>query len=1315
MKLWNRDIPDWVLTRAGPIGLLIILFSPRLVLLSCLVLAGFIGGVIVGGGINLNTEDTEAIKSDMDRIEEKLGKMELLTFERREEKDDRPLPPIDRAIEPALSRFVKHICADFVESWFSQINYSKSDEFTNSVEAAIRHGLCAFGAAASKTKVTTVASPVAQTIVRHIDEYRAFETAALPLQLYLERNPHSPFHKYADSKETNKFLRRISAHIVMSIMPKADRESPVVFSFLREIVATSVLGSLVETYSDPDYINKSLIEYVKEQQKAASVQLEALDSASPENVAGPKLNNIPKPVKSAVRSVNGDQLFLKIVEAKQMPLGQGSVFCRILFSGNELKTERIASETHPIWMEEFAFDWGPKMRPNDTIVVEIYDGRLIRDELIGTVCIPAKSLQPNVYSKEWYPIDTSESRIASSAFMAQVFIETMVISISNLDDLRPDSPTPAVTSAREVFIDTPRIQDQLDVLKISKPLPENDDFESAETLLSDSVETVYIAAESFLKSNIPFVEGLQLSSYKNAFSTYLDSLNASALLQLYTTIAALKPEISVDEAKNVFDIYFASPKLDSKVEETVIAALNSSIFDDATSDAKINSDLFIDVKEATLLLLSSFWDGFKSTDGFKNLTVADKLTEVVEVPVEPPAKPRRTTTISVAPPPLPPRDTDAKPLVPRESTPAPSPPSLPARITESEALQQKEEEDLKLAVALQQEEYRLAASLSAETTADRTSIDIVSKTSSSKQVQSSEYSPNSEFSATFTSNPIISEISTLKERIAMIEQKLQNASDDVVGQELLCEKLELQADVERLSETLRDNETESGPSVNLLNASIRINDVTDDSLLNERINIADRLLFCIEVQPVSNSSGWVLTKTLTDFTSLYDALSSEFLRVKRSAYPGLFFRTNMISNLQPHERIAVARDLESWTRDLLSDSLISQSFAVMDLLQPEHLKHKSTLRKKSGGASKRTESVSGSVFGVLKSAGSVLKNVAVSTGNAINNIGSSATPPPQFLDSSFSRPGNWEMKLQQRRDTGGLKASNLPSRSSSLGKSVSPKGVSVSGYSSLATETHSDDEAASEKTASPAVAPGTREKSASDTPNRRTTSANTVEEQPQQPLSTKPRSRSKSPSPLKTDSSLQPPAVTIQPPVLPPRTPSDLSPSELAILLECAFGVIEEVFNLSDPNQWMRQRGLQVVKSVLRNSYGVTISTMIRNQVDEIRSVEAVSGYLDSISNSLWPNGVWAYSTPEYLAQLELDKLNPRTDTQRAETRIEAKKLLNNNSALLGYDGIQTVLGKQNTNAGVSRLFNMLQHRELNKGLICAVLEAVVRSVLAEH
>ncbi|KAI9333424.1 PXA domain-containing protein [Obelidium mucronatum] len=1250
-------VPDWVLTRAAPVAAVVVLFSPRLVLIACLVLAGFLAGVVLGGGISLSLEDQAAVRSDMDLIEEKLAKIELVSLEsaRKDETDERPLPPVPQKIESSLNRLISLIIRDFILSWYSAINYSKSDEFATSIDSALHHGLITFGFAASKTKVVNAVSPITQTLIRHIYEYRDFEASSLPLEVYLERNPQSSFHKYADSRESNKFLRRISAHIVMSIMPKADRESPVVFSLLREIVGTSVLGNLVETYSDPDYINKLLIGYVKEQEKLAAAQATADSSSGTSDVLRPI--SIPKPVKSTVRSINGDQLFLKVVEAKQLPLGQGSVFCRVIFNGNELKTERIAAETHPIWMEEFAFDWGA-MLPTETILIEVYDGRLIRDELIGSVYIPAKSLQANVYSKEWYPIDTSESKIANTAFMAQIFVETLVISISNLDESRPEGLASENIRSTEI---------PLSLGQTDCKLPEIDEFESAETLLSDSREGINISSKSGITITIPLVEALSCGEYRSSFSKYLEPIEASAYLHLYTTITSLPDTITADQARGVFDIFFNSSKLDPKVEGSVMTALNSASFDDMPNKtARIGSELFDPVENATLTVLESHWAAFVTTDGFKS------IEGVTEAPVKPPR------SLSAAPPPLPPRDTVSK-----------SPPPLPPRESEMIEAQRTEEEDIQLAIVLQEEEFRLIKEPKERTSS--LSVDTVAR-----KLLNSENSPDSDFSAATTIMPsnisILGEISALKEKIAYIDHKLEITTSVAVGQELLSDKLDLQAQVERLSETLRDSETESSPSVNLFSASIRISDVSDDAILNERINIADRLLFCIEVQPKSNVSGWVLTKTLTDFSSCYDALAAEFIHIKRGSFPGLFFRNNNITSCQAHERSAVASDLELWLKDILNNTNTSQAFAVLDLLQPEHMKHKSSLGKKS--TTKRSDTVSGTVFGVLKSAGSVLKNVAVSTGNAINTIGSNNAVEP-------SKTGNWEAKLQQRRDAG--VKSNVPSRTSSLaGKSSLPKSVPQTGgtYSSLATDPHSEDEAAAEvKPAANAI----QEISAPALPHRATA---TTPSKGDTVLTPKPSIiRSKSPTP----------GPKSEPPPSTPKASAELSPSELAILLECAFGVIEEVFNLSDPNQWMRQRGLQVVKSVLRNSYGVTISTMIQEHVDDIRSVDAVSGYLDAVSDSLWPNGVWAYSTPEYLVQLEADKLNPRTDSQRSETRMEAKRLLNSNAVLLGYEGIQTVLGKQNTTMGLSRLFNMLQHKELNKGLICAILEAVVRSVLAEH
>ncbi|KAJ3025729.1 hypothetical protein HDV00_012535, partial [Rhizophlyctis rosea] len=53
-------------------------------------------------------------------------------------------------------------------------------------------------------------------------------------------------------------LRSLSTHLALRLLPKQDRASPVAFSFAREILATTVLLPMIETFSDPDWINQKI-------------------------------------------------------------------------------------------------------------------------------------------------------------------------------------------------------------------------------------------------------------------------------------------------------------------------------------------------------------------------------------------------------------------------------------------------------------------------------------------------------------------------------------------------------------------------------------------------------------------------------------------------------------------------------------------------------------------------------------------------------------------------------------------------------------------------------------------------------------------------------------------------------------------------------------------------------------------------------------------------------------------------------------------------------------------------------------------------
>ncbi|KAI8620791.1 PXA domain-containing protein [Chytriomyces sp. MP71] len=1445
--MWQRQRYLWAAAVA-------VVFSPRLVVTVAVLAVVFVVGVVVGGGISVSDGETDAqTKSAMNGIEARLARMDLDVVSSgpggsiglgqgvqsgqgglQAKPPTQPLVVVPANVDAALRRLVGRIVADFVDSWWTPINLSQAPDFSAAVATALHVAFVNAGAAIARTKVVNAVSPVTQTLVRHIYEYRAFEATALPLDLYLERNPRSSFHRYTDSKETNKFLRKLSAHIIMSVMPKTERESPVVFSLLREILATSVFAQVVETYSDPDYINQALITYIRTQQKVAE------ESATPAAVVNLDTGFVKKAqqgsaskfIKSAVSNPSGDQLFVKVVEARQMPIGQGSYFCTVSFGKDLLRTEKVPSDTHPYWKEDFLFDWNLSIK-NGYLRIDVFDGFRIRDEFIGSIHIPVYEILENKYIKDWYAIDTSESRVARGAVMAQLYIETMIISISNLDEgntlpmgSNPAAVDPRVISPRTVSL--PAFQEQpplIDFVEVKKrpdaaAIPTSvaatvDPFSSEETTsdpFSDARADGIPSTETLTEegnSRDSFSEHLTRVAHMSlqdallredgaagGFETFLAAFQALEYLQLYRDVAGMRAFVTMDEVRDVYSLYFHSGS-HVNVSESTMESFKGAVFDFEETDflsggesgvrtQRVSSEaLFGAVKREVLEALEMFWVKYQNSVAFqeaalgphydKEVVEAAKDDAVVVPPSPPPApaKPPRSASVKVVPPPVPPREVAVtSPLLPalpfRDAqavtiTPSSPPPPLPLRDTpsaaalrpppplpsrsseeeqEEEHWRQREEEDLMYALALQEQEHHsagssMSSSHGASFPARHSSMSIstgltpsaVNTTTPGKLEPSSvnggsgrstpSLAPrNSSFAP--LSSPIASEIAIVKEMIMVIERKLEVSSSPTDGVQLLENKLKLQALIGRLSDMLLQAEetelmaaSELPTMVHLYNAKVHLTDLTEDGTDNtSRPDLFSRILFSVEVEPASTgASGWVLSRTLTHFAVCYEDLAGTFPKMAKFPFPGAKVRNSGLMFLGADFRAVVCAELEWWIKTVLSDPVLCQVGSVQDLLQSERLMR--SIKESApvgfpGAKPQRSGTVRGQVFGALKSAGSVLKNVAVSTGSAIGNA---AAAVAQSAKDEYSESSKLVGGFDAPRSRSGASGPPVPLRPSSdaaTGRARSVRGNAE--YSSLPTENASDSDLPEnvrfrmESANSPAMV----RKSGSPTRDKGL------------------RNRSKSPSKISGSVSASSNGhnatsafntavfVSATATAVPRKPQSELTPQELAILLECTFGIIEEVFNLSDPNQWIRQKGLQVVKSVLRNSYGNTLSAAIQSQVDDSRSPEAVCGYLDSMCEALWPNDAWVYSTPEYLAELEASKLNPRTEEQRTDTRIEAKNLLNSNAALLGLDGVQTVVGRNNTNVGLSRFFNMLQHRELNRGLICAIMEALVRSVLSD-
>ncbi len=115
--------------------------------------------------------------------------------------------------------------------------------------------------------------------------------------------------------------------------------------------------------------------------------------------------------------------------------------------------------------------------------------------------------------------------------------------------------------------------------------------------------------------------------------------------------------------------------------------------------------------------------------------------------------------------------------------------------------------------------------------------------------------------------------------------------------------------------------------------------------------------------------------------------------------------------------------------------------------------------------------------------------------------------------------------------------------------------------------------------------------------------------------------------------------------------------------------LIDEIFDLKEKNQWIRQSLMSIVKSFMKNFKGDSMNKKIKEQIADYLNEEHLARYLKNFRKRIWPKG--------YLA----DALCERTKNMKEITKILAKTKL-----------LATVSGKLNLypklRPSVSILFN---------------------------
>lgn len=191
------------------------------------------------------------------------------------------------------------------------------------------------------------------------------------------------------------------------------------------------------------------------------------------------------------------------------------------------------------------------------------------------------------------------------------------------------------------------------------------------------------------------------------------------------------------------------------------------------------------------------------------------------------------------------------------------------------------------------------------------------------------------------------------------------------------------------------------------------------------------------------------------------------------------------------------------------------------------------------------------------------------------------------------------------------------------------------------------------------------------------------------------------------DSKKQHPSILAedQPPVLveePKLSIKSLSSMDVELLIETTYALVVEIFNLTPTNNkaWMRRSILNLLREIVRRSYAEFISEQYTDFVNKYMSPDAIVAILNRFGENFWPEGKWI---------LDQEKKVVRTEEDKKESEKMARDMLINE---LIPNAMRQLIGDQNCNLAMDRIWARIQDPDLNRVLIIQVLERIVKPIL---
>ncbi|XP_071102568.1 sorting nexin-13-like isoform X1 [Haliotis cracherodii] len=155
------------------------------------------------------------------------------------------------------------------------------------------------------------------------------------------------------------------------------------------------------------------------------------------------------------------------------------------------------------------------------------------------------------------------------------------------------------------------------------------------------------------------------------------------------------------------------------------------------------------------------------------------------------------------------------------------------------------------------------------------------------------------------------------------------------------------------------------------------------------------------------------------------------------------------------------------------------------------------------------------------------------------------------------------------------------------------------------------------------------------------------------------------------------------------------SDTEDNIPLRIMLLLMDEVFDLRHKNQWLRRRMVAILRQLIKATFGDMINRKIVDHVNWMTSAEQMAEYIKTFRDSFWPSGQLAEPRPT------------RDENTMMRTRVLCKaKMLGSVS-----DELRHLMGTETIRIGVARVFDMFQHKNLNRRLVYVFLEGVLETL----